>query len=64
MTEQKPCSRCAFGTECTCDFYREWVVCEPSQRSVPEQLRLRRSESWRSPRLRCGRRDPISRSQW
>lgn len=34
----------------------------PPSRTVAEQLRLRRTAAWRSPRLSCGHRDPISRS--
>ena len=63
MSIEKHCCRCGFDI-CTCEYYAEWKVSPSLRRSVPEQLRLRRSAAWRCPRLACGRRDPISESVW
>lgn len=65
MTEQKPCSRCAYGTACTCLYYRDWkVASRPRNEPVSVQLMRRRQAAWRCPRLASGRRDPISQSRW
>lgn len=54
--------RCAIGEPCRCDFYADWQVCWPPLWSLSGQLRRRRVAAHRSPRLTCGRRDPISES--
>lgn len=45
MTVEKPCStgRCAYGTDCTCEFYKGWIVTPP-----PCTPRLIRSGGYRT----------------
>jgi hypothetical protein len=50
---------------CTCEFYADWATWPTSPNEpVAQQLRRRRAAAQRSPRLACGRRDPISRGWW
>jgi len=53
---------CGVGEVCVCEFYSDWTIIWPTtcDEPVSVQLRRRRASSWRSPRLECGRRDPIS----
>ncbi|EHB54781.1 hypothetical protein MycrhDRAFT_1975 [Mycolicibacterium rhodesiae JS60] len=28
-TEENPCGRCAYGTDCTCAYYADWIITPP-----------------------------------
>lgn len=36
---EKPCTtgRCAYGTDCTCEYYREWIITPPCP--TPRRIR-------------------------
>lgn len=37
--EDTACTRCAYGTECTCDYYKNWIICPPPPCSTPKLIR-------------------------
>ena len=56
--------RCGVDEVCVCQFYADWKCHWAAPQDVATQLRRRRAAAMRSPRLACGRRDPISAVMW
>jgi len=56
VTEQQSCNRCAYGTSCTCEFYRDW----PRERPKIRPWLGVRAESFRFGH-RMGRSDAARR---
>jgi hypothetical protein len=51
MTDVNPCGRCAYGTACTCEYYRDWIStpgCPPTRSIRTGGYRTGYRDGWKS----------------